>query len=83
MQVDDKVDVVCVCDDSGVIQIANKLLHQMFGYKRDELVGKPVSVLIPSPFAAAHAGYIKRYVASGTVRCPERTSVSRLVDSSV
>lgn len=53
-------------------------------YRRDELLGKNVSILIPAPFAAAHAGYLKRYASTGAVRVQKctlagRTSLARIL----
>ena len=34
----------------GIIQMANKMMQDLFGYKRGELDGKNVSILMPQPF---------------------------------
>lgn len=36
---DEKMDAVVVATAQGVIKIANKNLHKLFGYKKDELPG--------------------------------------------
>ena len=60
--VNEKLDAIVVINASGVITIANRNLHRMFGYKKDELVGKNVSVLMGSPYNHQHSGYVKRYL---------------------
>jgi formate hydrogenlyase transcriptional activator len=47
-------DAMFVCDSHGRIQEANARVESLFGYKRDELVGQPVEVLVPDRFRAAH-----------------------------
>ncbi len=45
--------VVCV-DEDGVIQIVNPASLRMFGYAREELVGRRVEELIPARFRPGH-----------------------------
>ena len=53
-------DAMIVTDD-GKIRFANQQTVRLFGYAREELLGKPVEVLIPSRFRDQHqhhrAGY--------------------------
>ena len=37
----------------------------MFGYKKGELEGKNVSILMPSPFNQRHNGYLRNYITTG------------------
>src|ERR1017187_5506236 len=41
-------------DTKGRIVLVNAQTEHMFGYGRDELIGKPVELLIPERFAAHH-----------------------------
>lgn len=45
-----------VTDHEGVIVFVNSQIEQMFGYSRDELIGRSVETLIPERFRAAHPG---------------------------
>jgi PAS domain S-box-containing protein len=63
--VNDKRDAVAVIASNGIIKIGNKNLHKMFGYKKDELIGKNVSVLMPAPYSQQHNSYLKRHVTTG------------------
>ena len=38
----------------------------MFGYTADEVRGRNVSMLMPSPYRDAHDRYIARYLATGS-----------------
>jgi two-component system sensor kinase FixL len=43
-------------DHQGRILLVNAHIEELFGYARDELIGKVVDVLVPDRFARAHAG---------------------------
>lgn len=42
-------------------QVALKL----FGYKKAELEGKNVSILMPNPFSSRHNTYLRNYLTTG------------------
>ena len=41
-----------VVDESGLIQLANAQAEKLFGYTREELIGKPVEMLVPEELRA-------------------------------
>ncbi|MBD0305697.1 MAG: PAS domain S-box protein, partial [Nitrospiraceae bacterium] len=47
-------DGILIVDDTGAITFINARVEQMFGYSRDELVGRSVEVLVPVRFQQAH-----------------------------
>jgi PAS domain S-box-containing protein len=59
--------IVCI-DSRGVIDDANPATSKMFGYSYDELIGKNVSMLMPSPYRDEHDGYLSRYIRTGEPR---------------
>ncbi|KAG2449446.1 hypothetical protein HYH02_005593 [Chlamydomonas schloesseri] len=67
-QVDDRNNAVAVINSSGIIQMTNKPLQQLFGYKASELEGQNVSILMPAPYCNRHNGYIAAYVSTGQAR---------------
>lgn len=47
-------DAMLMVDQAGLIVLANKETERHFGYSRDELVGGPVSAVIPGGLGALH-----------------------------
>lgn len=59
------VDAVIVVDHRGQMLAVNEAASRMFGYTSGELMGRNVSVLMPSPDREAHDGYMRRYLETG------------------
>lgn len=62
---DTAVDAILVIDTHGIVQLANPAVERLFGYTADEVIGRNVSVLMPSPDRERHDGYLARYLATG------------------
>jgi PAS domain S-box-containing protein len=52
-------DALLVTDSAGILHRLNKQTGRMFGYTIDELIGKPIELLIPERFHEAYAIYRK------------------------
>ena len=61
-------DGLVVIDEHGIVQSFNPAAERMFGYAAAEIAGHNVSLLMPSPHAADHDGYISRYMTTGERR---------------
>lgn len=61
-------DAMIIIDGSGVIRFVNRQVSSLFGYAHDEIVGKPVELLIPERFHARHVGHRERYRSNERVR---------------
>ena len=61
-------DAMVVIDVRGIMQSFSTAAARLFGYSADEVVGKNVSMLMPSPYREQHDGYLERYLRTGERR---------------
>ena len=58
-------DVVVSMDEKGAILLANPATRRIFGYDPVEIVGKPMTMLMPEMMRKLHENGFKRYLATG------------------
>jgi PAS domain S-box-containing protein len=58
-------DVVVTMDERGDIVLANPAMRHVFGYDPVEIVGKPMTILMPEMMRKLHENGFKRYLATG------------------
>lgn len=63
--IDTAVDGIVIIDGAGIVQLFNQGCEQLFGYRADEVIGRNVKMLMPSPYAEEHDGYLKHYQDTG------------------
>lgn len=63
-------DAIVTIDDRSTILSANPATERIFGYPPGELVGRPLSVLIPERLRAAHDAGVARYLRTGRRNIP-------------
>lgn len=61
-------DAVVVVNSSGKIVLVNAQTERVFGYKKEELIGKDLDILIPERFRGGHVGHRSRFFSSPQVR---------------
>lgn len=63
--VDTIIDGVITISDIGCIETVNPAAEKIFGYSKEQIIGKNVSMLMPSPYRSEHDGYLRNYLNTG------------------
>ncbi len=65
---DTTVDGIITIDTHSRIRTFNPAAEKLFGYAKEEVIGKKVMLLMPSSYAPSHEAGIKRYLKTGEKR---------------
>ena len=66
--IDSAVDGIIVIDSAGVVESFNRGAERLFGYPAVDVIGRNVSLLMPSPDREQHDHYLAQYLATGDAR---------------
>ncbi|WP_242433274.1 PAS domain S-box protein, partial [Streptomyces sp. Root264] len=61
-------DAMVIVDDTGAIRLVNAQTEALFGHGREELLGRPVELLIPHRFHGQHTAHRSGYTTNRQVR---------------
>jgi two-component system sensor kinase FixL len=77
-------DATVVIERDGTVTSFNSAAVRQFGYQPDEVIGRNVNMLMPTPYREQHDGYLQRYLATGEKRIIgiDRVVVGRRKDGS-
>jgi PAS domain S-box-containing protein len=59
------VEAFITIDGEGIIDSFNPMAEKIFGYSAEEIIGKNVNLLMPSPHHEDHNKYIQNYLTTG------------------
>jgi PAS domain S-box-containing protein len=66
------MDAIITIDESQRVVLFNPAAEKIFGYSADEVLGQPVTMLIPERFRPRHDQYVRRFFDSGVLNRPLR-----------
>lgn len=55
-------DAMLVVDARGIIQFSNETSSSLFGYRPEQLIGRPIKMLIPERFQARHGAHVSSFL---------------------
>jgi PAS domain S-box-containing protein len=59
---------IVLVDREGKIVLVNSKIEELFGYRREELIGHSVEILVPERFASEHPGHRQTFFAAPEAR---------------
>ena len=61
-------DAIISADKNGIIISCNKASQNLFGYEKQEILGRPLTVLMPESFIESHKRAMAHHVKTGESR---------------
>ena len=68
-------DAIISIDEAGLVCEFNRAAEQIFGFRQAELLGKPLTAIIPERLRDQHMAGLQRYLATGQRHLPRWQSI--------
>lgn len=65
---DTAVTAIITMNEQRIIDGVNAAAERLFGYSKEEMIGKNVNMLMPMPYRGKHDKYVKNYLSTGEKR---------------
>jgi two-component system sensor kinase FixL len=65
---DSVVDAILTINDQGIIQFVNRATEKLFHYSAEELIGQPLTILMPEPYASQHQQFVTNFLNTGKAK---------------
>jgi len=66
-------DAIISIDEKGRVSVWNKLAVKLFGYSKYEIIGQPITIIIPERYQKQHQEGLQKFVRTGKARIIGRT----------
>jgi len=71
--IDSSQDAIICIDENGIIKVWSRSAERIFGYSNSEIVGQPVTIIIPDKYKERHRKGLERFLQTGKTKIIGKT----------